>query len=97
MKELIKTLRLGASISRERNMNLDYAIVADKAADAIEKLQAKLDWIDNNTTFHDVDRAYTTEAVNVPVLASVAERIWYHATDDKTSYPFSAMITEAMK
>lgn len=38
MKELIKQLRLGASISRDRNINLDYAAIADRAADAIEML-----------------------------------------------------------
>lgn len=35
-KELISDLRLGASISRDRNLNLDYAKIADKAADTIE-------------------------------------------------------------
>jgi hypothetical protein len=38
MKELIELLRLGASISRERRLSLDYAKVADKAADALERL-----------------------------------------------------------
>jgi len=37
--ELIYALRLGAQISRERNLNLDYAIVADQAADTIERLE----------------------------------------------------------
>lgn len=41
MKDLVQRLRLGASISRDRNLNLDYATVADDAADAIEKLEAE--------------------------------------------------------
>lgn len=40
-KELIANLRLGASISRDRKLNLDYAKVADEAADCIEALQAR--------------------------------------------------------
>jgi uncharacterized small protein (DUF1192 family) len=39
--ELIAKLAQGASISRERNMNLDFAKVADNAADAIQELQAE--------------------------------------------------------
>ena len=40
-------------------------------------------WLDDNTTF------YNTDESSAPVLASVSKRIWYHATDDKVSYPFS--------
>lgn len=39
---LIARLRLGASISRERKLNLDYAEVATTCADALEVLQAEL-------------------------------------------------------
>jgi hypothetical protein len=46
--ELIATLAQGASISRERNMNLDFAKVADEAATAIQELQADRDeWKDS--------------------------------------------------
>jgi hypothetical protein len=38
--ELIKRLILGASISRDRNLNLDFAKVADEAADAMPRLTA---------------------------------------------------------
>lgn len=44
------------------------------------------DWLDNNTTFYD------TAEQAAPVLASVSKRIWYHATDDQTAYPFSALL-----
>ena len=40
MRDLIERLRLGASISRDRNLNLDFAKVADDAADALERLTA---------------------------------------------------------
>ena len=42
MTDLTERLRLGASISRARNLNLDYAKVADEAADEIERLQATI-------------------------------------------------------
>lgn len=35
-RQLVKSLRLGASISRERSINLDFAKIADEAADALE-------------------------------------------------------------
>jgi hypothetical protein len=38
MTNLIELLRTGASISRDRNINLDYAKVADEAADKLEAL-----------------------------------------------------------
>ena len=43
MTELIKRLRTGASISRDRNLNLDYAKVADEAADTIERQAAEIE------------------------------------------------------
>jgi hypothetical protein len=39
--ELLAMLAQGASISRERNMNLDFAKVADEAATAVQELQAE--------------------------------------------------------
>jgi hypothetical protein len=40
--ELIAMLAQGASISRERNMNLDFAGVADNAAKSIQELQSEV-------------------------------------------------------
>ena len=54
-------------------------------------------WLDNNTTFFDVDHTEKTKGSNIPVLAYVSNRVWYHATDDTESYPFSAVAFEAMK
>mgnify|MGYP000606126264 CR=1 FL=1 len=42
MSDLTDRLRLGASISRERNLNIDYARVADEAADEIDRLRAEV-------------------------------------------------------
>lgn len=40
--ELVKRLQLGASISRDRKLNLDYAEVADQAAAALLSLSAQV-------------------------------------------------------
>jgi hypothetical protein len=52
----------------------------------IEELQARLELLDNNTTF------YEPNGLNGPALSSVSKRIWYHATDDTESYPFSKVL-----
>lgn len=80
----------------------DDALI-EEAADIIESLRERLQraeaeierlryWLDNNTTFYDVDADWPVEGHNIPVLAQVSNRIWYHATDDMTSYPFSKVI-----
>ena len=70
------------------------------AAATIERLERALaeerKWIDSRTTFYDVDADYDVEGRNIPALARVSERIWYHATDDVTSYPFSTVIDAAI-
>jgi len=38
-------------------------------------------YLRNNISFYDVDHDFDVEGRNVPVLASVSECIWYHATD----------------
>ena len=38
-------------------------------------------YLRNNMSFYDVDHDFDVEGRNVPVLASVSECIWYHATD----------------
>jgi hypothetical protein len=42
MTTIQDNLRLGASISRERNLNLDYAKIADEAADRIDALETEV-------------------------------------------------------
>jgi hypothetical protein len=65
------------------------------SAEHIKELEARLELLDNNTMFYDVDCSLidgTNTLPNVPVLASVSKRIWYHATDDCESYPFSDVL-----
>ena len=83
--------------------------VADNRAETAERqlaaARAELDelkhWLDNNTTFYDVTPdtggAACTSGPNIPVLASVSKRIWYHATDDQKNYPFSAVALAAIR
>ncbi len=75
----------------------------EEAAQVIESLQAqlveaqrRLEWLDNNTMFYDVDADFEVEGRNIPSLAQVSQRIWYHATDDQSSYPFSTVIDAAL-
>lgn len=58
-------------------------IKADKVE--VERLR---DWMDNNFTH--------CEPGAVPVLGSVSKRIWYHATDDTESYPFSEVVCKVL-
>jgi hypothetical protein len=47
---------------------------------ALERVRV---WLDNNTTFC---------AEGKVVLTHVSQRIWYHATDDTDSWPFTALM-----
>lgn len=66
------------------------------AADRAIRPAEGMDWLDANTTFFDVTFP-VTEGPNVPTLATVSKRIWYHATDDQDSYPFSKVIAASQK
>jgi predicted nuclease with TOPRIM domain len=77
-----KERRLDAALKKSATIN-------NRIAGRIEELEAKLEWLDNNTTFYDTDKS------DAPLLASVSRRIWYHATNDTESYPFSRVIKEA--
>jgi hypothetical protein len=76
----------------------------EKRATASEARVAELErerdalrlWLNNNTTYYDVDADWPVEGHNIPVLAQVSNRIWYHATDDCTSYPFSTVADAAI-
>jgi hypothetical protein len=58
-----------------------------KVAALEQQLEAMKQWLDSNTTHYD-PRVHL-----MPSLA--AERIWYHATDDTESFPFSKVIDAA--
>ena len=68
----------------------------ERAAQAEALLAGMRKWLDNNTTFYNVDADWPVYGNNIPVLASVSERIWYHATDNIKDYPFSAVIDTAL-
>ena len=66
-----------------------------------EQLKAKNDslvsWLGSNMTFYDVNTQCSTQHPNIPVLASVSKRIWYHATDNQLDFPFSQVVRSALK
>lgn len=73
-------------------LNKACDVYAGVAKIETEKRRAIEHFIDNNMTFYDVDADWPVEGHNIPALAQVSNRIWYHATDDITSYPFSKLI-----
>ena len=98
-QERIRQLEAGYDELRTVSNRLKTALDAANArADAAERDAASLrHWLDNNTAFYNVDADWPVEGPNIPVLAQVSERIWYHATDDIKSYPFSAAIDRAIE
>ena len=86
--------RLNQTVGR---LNEELAAKERELQQARGEAQAILHWLDNNTTFYNVDADWPVDAPNVPVLAQVSERIWYHATDDIQSYPFSEVIKRDLK
>lgn len=72
----------GRQALRLATLELELAAAKDDAAQLRR-------WLDSNTTF------YNTDESSAPVLASVSKRIWYHATDDTDSFPFSAVAARA--
>jgi len=78
----------------------DYDKLHATAEAAQAEIAALRNFVDKNMTFYDVDANFLNfliAAPNIPVLAQVSNRIWYHATDDTKSCPFSAVIDAAMK
>lgn len=73
---------------------LATAAIAERD-DERQRRERILKWLDGNTTFYNVDADYPVEGNNIPTLAQVSNRIWYHATDDETTYPFSALVERA--
>lgn len=72
---------------------------ANKAEARVAELEgdaARYRWLRNRVTFYDIDADWPVDAPNVPVLAQVAERIWYHATDDIHSLSLDALIDAAL-
>jgi hypothetical protein len=98
MTEMNLSERLIQAAAETRN--IDHSNLMFEARREIARLEEKLEWVDNNTTFMIVDHSLidgTDTPPNVPVLACVSKRIWYHATDDQESWPFSAVIAAAQE
>ena len=91
---------LAAAKQRAADWKKEAMYQCNKADRAEAEVAALREWLDNNTTFYDVvsdGPESCTSGPNIPVLASVSKRIWYHATDDQTSYPFSTVADAARK
>jgi hypothetical protein len=64
-------------------------------AEAKAEISAMRRWVNNNMTFYDVEPDgpnVCTSGPNIPTLAAVSKRIWYHATDNQTVSLFSEVI-----
>jgi hypothetical protein len=85
-------------------LGLEYAETelrywAEKLERELAEAQAKISgmhrWVNNNITFYDVEPDgpnVCTSGPNIPTLAAVSKRIWYHATDNQTVSLFSEVI-----
>ena len=88
---------LAAQKEQFRVLEDEMLVLGDERNAAQAKIAELLNFVDKNMIFYDVDADSLIYAPNIPVLASVSNRIWYHATDDTKSCPFSAVIDAAMK
>ena len=74
--------------ARDKNNGHGVIIRYDEAGALADSLTALLDdarryaWLRDRMTYYNVDADWPVEAPNIPVLAQVSDRIWYHATDD---------------
>jgi len=98
---LADALETAQAENKERGEIIENHRAARKSLEAaLQQAQRERDalrhWVDNNMTFYNVDADWPVEGHNIPVLAQVSSRIWYHATDDEQSYPFSAVIDAAI-
>jgi hypothetical protein len=101
--EYAKTLKQVSQLEREldeakeqlRLCNVDQFTTAAELAEAQAKISATRRWVNNNMTFYDVEPDgpdVCTSGPNIPTLAGVSKRIWYHATDNQTVSLFSEVI-----
>lgn len=83
--------KAGVDESKELVDTIVNIALENENAELKAKLARVEEWLNNNTTH------YLTSESEAPVLAGVCERIWYHATDDIESYPFTAVIDKALE
>lgn len=77
------------ALIHSKNQQIEL-LVAER--DALAKDAARYQWLRTRITHHDVDHDYDTEGHNVPVLAGISNRLWYHATDDIHSTTLDELI-----
>jgi hypothetical protein len=87
------------TFENQLNDHLQKLVAKERELTAAKERVRELEgWLNSKTTYYDVD----TEDRQYPVLADLSRvlrtaRIWYHATDDTSSYPFSEVIDRALK
>ena len=76
-------------------MITNYLKLERELAEAQAKISAMRRWVNNNMTFYDVEPDgpdVCTSGPNIPTLAGVSKRIWYHGTNNQTVSLFSDVI-----
>ena len=82
---------------------VDVEVAHDLERELVEaqaNISAMRRWVNNNMTFYDVEPDgpdVFTSGPNIPTLAGVSKRIWYHATDNQTVSLFSDVIDAAIR
>lgn len=77
-----------------KNLTGQLVAMIESQAHTERELRRLRHWLDNNMTFFDVTQP-VVEGPNVPTLATVSSRLWYHATDDQEGFPFSTVAARA--
>jgi hypothetical protein len=99
--QTLKNIRdLRADVELWKQGNYSALTTINRLGIEMERLRADAEryrWLCKNITFHDIDHDYDIEGHNVPVLAQVSNRLWYHATDDVVSNTLDAAIDAAMR
>ena len=72
--ELIERLKLGASISRSRGINLDFAAIADKAADSLEAQAKQIEML--TAELGDLPEAQADMLSEIKALQADADMFW---------------------
>jgi hypothetical protein len=88
--------QIGSDGSTMTLIKIDFARQLERElAEEKAKISAMRRWVNNNMTFYDVEPDgpdVCTSGPNIPTLAGVSKRIWYHATDNQTVSLFSEVI-----
>lgn len=87
---------MGSIVEPHYVVDVDFSRYLERElAEAKAKISAMRRWVNNNMTFYDVEPDgpdVCTSGPNIPTLAGVSKRIWYHATDNQTVSLFSEVI-----